>query len=103
MRQKILIGVERRRRWSDNQKMRVLSEVGVDGATVSDVGRHHDPTRQHLYQWRLWLRQCSPAGGRGVRFLPLERVDKKTVPSGPCDVTSPDRGNLAAQWPVDRR
>ncbi|WP_220791440.1 hypothetical protein, partial [Gluconacetobacter tumulicola] len=33
MRQEILIGVERRRRWSDEQKMRVLSEVGVDGAT----------------------------------------------------------------------
>ncbi|MDF3626257.1 IS66-like element accessory protein TnpA [Brytella acorum] len=94
MRQEILIGVERRRRWSDKQKMRVLSEVGVDGATVSDVARRHDLTRQHLYQWRRWLRQRSPAGDRGVRFLPLERVDDETVPSGSCGVTRPGRVDI---------
>ncbi|WP_225063193.1 transposase [Komagataeibacter rhaeticus] len=37
MGQEILIGVERRRRWSDERKLEILAEVGVDGASVSDV------------------------------------------------------------------
>ncbi|MBB2181250.1 transposase, partial [Gluconacetobacter tumulicola] len=37
MRQEILVGAERRRRWSAEQKLRILAEVGVGGATVSDV------------------------------------------------------------------
>lgn len=51
MRQQVLIGVERRRRWSDEQKLRVLSEIGIDGASVAEVARRHDSTRQHIYQW----------------------------------------------------
>ena len=31
MAQEILIGVERRRRWSDERKLAILAEVGVDG------------------------------------------------------------------------
>jgi transposase len=57
MRQTVLIGFERRRRWSDEQKLRVLSEVGVGGASVAEVARRHDITRQHLYQWRSEMRR----------------------------------------------
>jgi transposase len=57
MRQEILIGAERRRRWSDDQKLAILHEVGVDGATVADVARRHELTRQHIYQWRVELRR----------------------------------------------
>ncbi|WP_367176557.1 transposase, partial [Donghicola sp.] len=52
MRQEVIIGVERRRRWRDEEKLAILDEVGVNGATVSDVARAHDITRQHIYQWR---------------------------------------------------
>ena len=57
MRQEVLVGVERRRRWSIKQKLQILSEVAVDGATVSDVARRHDITRQHIYQWRRDMRR----------------------------------------------
>jgi len=56
MRQEIL-GVERRRRWSDDDKLQIIGEVGVGGQRVADVARRHDLTRQHLYQWRRELRQ----------------------------------------------
>jgi len=82
MRQEILMGVERRRRWSDEQKLGILSEVGVDNASISDVARRHDLTRQHLYQWRGWLRKRYPSLDRGVRFLPVEAADEKTIESG---------------------
>ena len=76
-----ILGVERRRRWSDAVKASILAEVGVDGWTVADVARRHDVTRQHLYQWRRDLRQKGLCPGRGadgfvaVEMLPVvERV-----------------------------
>ncbi len=78
MRQEILAGRERRRRWSTEEKLRVLSEVGVEGATVSDVARRHDITRQHLYQWRRQMRSQSLAPK--ARFLSVELAG--TPPDG---------------------
>jgi transposase len=76
MRQQILIGVERRRRWSDEQKLSVLSEVGVDGASVVEVARRHDITRQHIYQWRSEMRRrCEAASSAPATFLPVQLAD----------------------------
>ena len=73
MRHEVIIGVERRRRWSDDQKLSILMEVGVDGVTVAEVARRHDLTRQHIYQWRRELRRKGvwPCLGETV-FLALD-------------------------------
>ncbi len=75
--QQILIGAERRRRWSDGQKLSILREVGFEGARVADVARRHDLTRQHIYQWRvdlgakgLWSSEAN------VAFLPVETQER---------------------------
>lgn len=78
MRQEVL-GVERRRRWTDDEKLAVVSEVGINGATVADVARGHDVTRQHIYQWRRELRAKGMWNDReDMRFLRLPVAD---VPS----------------------
>jgi len=75
MRHEVIAGVERRRRWSDEQKLGVLLEAGVAGATVADVARRHDLTRQHIYQWRRELRRKRMwPRAEGIVFLPLEHV-----------------------------
>ncbi|WCR19989.1 transposase [Paracoccus alcaliphilus] len=51
------MGRERRRRWSDAEKISVLERVGVNGRTVTDVAREADLTRQHIYQWRQEMRR----------------------------------------------
>jgi len=61
MRDEVYLGVERRRRWSDEAKLAILQEVGRSGWTVTDVARRHDITRQHIYQWRQQLKR------RGLR------------------------------------
>jgi len=33
-----ILGLERRRRWSDDEKLAIVLSVGVDGATVTQVG-----------------------------------------------------------------
>ncbi|MBB2199114.1 transposase [Gluconacetobacter sp. 1c LMG 22058] len=91
MRHEILIVVERRRRSPAEQKLSILSEVGVDGACVSDAVRRHDLTRQHLYQCRRWLRKHNPVSDQGVRFLPVGTVDGRTSPSGCCEPSGSGR------------
>ncbi|WP_454883520.1 IS66-like element accessory protein TnpA [Sphingomonas oryzagri] len=57
----ILTGPERRRRWSDEQRERILAEAFRSGARVCDVARRHDVARGLIYQWRrAALRQAEP-------------------------------------------
>ncbi len=73
MRHEVIVGVERRRFWPDDLKLSILREVGVGGATVTDVARRHDVSRQHIYQWR---RQLKDKGlwpePEGLAFLALD-------------------------------
>ncbi len=89
MRQEILTGVERRRRWSREDKLRILSEVGVEGASVFDVARRHDVTRQHLYQWRRELRRKQPTAVGRPFLVPVEVCDDQgsggAAPTIRCD------------------
>ena len=53
--------------------MSILREVGIGGATVSDVARRHDLKRQHFYQWRRALRRKGLwPGSDGTVFLALD-------------------------------
>lgn len=72
MRQEVMTGAERRRRWSDAEKRSILGEVGVRGATVAEVARRHDLTRQHIYQWRAELRNRGESLTQDMGFLPVE-------------------------------
>lgn len=72
MRDGVVLGVERRRRWPDETKLAILGEVGVNGWTLVDIARRHDVTRQHIYQWRREMRRKGlwPATEAPV-FLPV--------------------------------
>ena len=88
MRHEVFIGVERRRRWRDDEKRSILDEVGVNGASVADVARAHDITRQHVYQWRQELKRKASLefpNSSGVTFLPLVGPTVKPA-SDPADL-----------------
>jgi len=42
----------RRRRWSAEEKARIVAASFAPGANVSYVARQHDISPQHLFQWR---------------------------------------------------
>lgn len=91
MRHEVIVGVERRRFWPDEMKLSILREVGVGGATVTDVAHRHDVTRQHIYQWR---RQMKYKGlwpePEGITFLALDAPEQSAV-----SVPKPDNGSPA--------
>ncbi len=52
-----ILGLERRRRWSDEEKIGIVMSVGVDCTTVTQVAQRHDVTRQQIYAWRHDLKK----------------------------------------------
>jgi transposase len=86
-RTEILTGPERRRRWSDEEKIGIVREA-AGGASVAEVARAHDITRQHIYQWRSAMRSGRlVAHEMGVAgFLPVELL---ALPSGGHDDDRP--------------
>ena len=48
----IRTGVGRRRRWTEEQKGRIVAESYRAGAIVSEVARRYEISPQHLFAWR---------------------------------------------------
>ena len=44
-----VLGVERPRRWSDDEKLEILREVGFGGASVTQITQRHELTRSQIY------------------------------------------------------
>lgn len=51
----VLTGPERRRRWSDEERERIVAEAFSAGAIVSAVARRHDISTGQIYTWRKAL------------------------------------------------
>jgi transposase len=52
----VFTGPERRRRWSDEERLQILAEAFSPGACVADVCRRHDISTSLIYTWRGKLR-----------------------------------------------
>ena len=55
----VITGTGRRRRFSEDDKARLIEETLVPGAVVSEVARRHGLTPQQLFGWRRQARQLS--------------------------------------------
>ena len=47
----IISGVERRRRWSVADKLRIVAEADEPGAKVAEVAHRHEISRSILWTW----------------------------------------------------
>jgi len=83
MSQEILIGPERRRRWSDGEKIAIVVDAAEPGVTVAEVARRHGITRQQIYQWRSEMRRGRLVDESGGPFLAVEFVGGTGNGSGP--------------------
>mgnify|MGYP006273362901 CR=1 FL=1 len=81
MRMEVLTRPERRRRWSDEEKLRIVREAMKPGVRYADVARRNDITPPQLYQWRVALREgrlVDPSAD-SVGFVEV-RQDETTAP-----------------------
>src|SRR5215208_6968953 len=89
----IITGVERRRRWRNEEKLRILAELDEPGTRFNHVARRHDVSRGLLWQWRDAQRRgklLAEAAG----FMPLRLVPELPAPepqgSVPAASTDPE-------------
>ncbi len=59
----------RRRRWTEEDKARIVAECEAPGSSVSVVARRHDLNTNMLFTWRRQLRQRQCGAGE-VSFVP---------------------------------
>ena len=64
----------RRRRWTDDEKVRIVEESHRDGETVAEVARSHEISRSQLYDWRYRYKH-GLLGGYGPEFLRVLAVE----------------------------
>src|SRR5262249_40139245 len=67
----IITSVQRRRRWTAPEKVRMVEETFEPGMTVSLVARRHGVAPNQLFTWRRLVAQGSlTAAGRGEEVVP---------------------------------
>jgi len=88
----IITGVERRRRWRTDEKLRILAELDEPGVKFAGVARRHDVSRGLLWQWRDAQRHGKLVAEGEPAFVPLRVVPELPAPE-------PPRGTAAAPTP----
>ena len=78
-------GVGRRRRWSEEDKGRIVAESYAPDAVVSEVARRHEISPQHLFAWRKAARdgRLTLPADEGATFVPVMMVTPKARPATP--------------------
>ena len=67
-----VLGVERRRRWSKDEKSRIVEETLMPGAVVCEVARRHGVAQSLLFAWRRQARAPEAGGRDSSILLPVE-------------------------------
>jgi transposase len=65
----VFTGAGRRRRWSEEDKARIVAEIVASGDSVCAVARRHGLSPQQLFGWRRQVRE-SQAETEELQFVP---------------------------------
>jgi transposase len=97
----VLLGPERRRRWSAEQKRSMVAEAFAPGASVCEVARRRDVVAGQIYRWRKELRTAA-AGFTEVVVAaePSEQV-RTDVPVLTIELGRDIRVRIAATAPTE--
>jgi len=85
----VFSGPERRRRWSDEERLQVLSEAFAPGVRVADVCRRHDISTGLIYTWRRKLLDAEAAQKASApEALPAPLFTEAVLSEDPAAVAS---------------
>jgi transposase len=79
----IITGKERRRRWSVEQKLRIVAETQERGVRVTDVASRHDVYPSLLFLWRRQVREGLLGSAGSPDFVPVRLLASSQEPTAP--------------------
>ena len=72
----IITGVERRRRWRVEEKLRIVAECERPGACLAAIARQHDVSSGLLWNWRRQARRGLLRVELAPTFFPVQVTDE---------------------------
>ena len=75
----VITGLERRRRWSNDEKRAIVAESFAPGAVVAEVARRADISPGQIYRWRQEVR-AAVAGFAPLLIAAPEAVESTAGP-----------------------
>ena len=70
----IITGVERRRRWSLEEKIRIVAETEQPGFGIAEIARRYEISRGLLWNWRNQVRRGVLRPEALPVFLPVQTI-----------------------------
>lgn len=99
----IITGIERRRRWRLEEKLRMVAEVEQPGASFAEVARRHEVSRGLLWNWRRQVRRGELAPEPMPTFVPVQIMAEPPIalpaPSPSKDVAPVDPSRIEITLP----
>ena len=104
VRGEVLAGPERRRRWSVEEKLRILAQSVAPGSSASLTCRMHGISSGQLYTWRRQFRTGELTGFAPVLVAPpVDELPAATAPIDPVrlggDADRPAGGLIEVELP----
>src|SRR6266702_324494 len=103
-REEVLAGPERRRRWSVEEKLRILGQSVAPGSSVSLVCRMHGISSGQLCTWRKQFRTGELTGFAPVTVLadaPVEQLPAPASATAPAAPVTPTEAAAPAMIEVE--
>ena len=75
----IRVGVERRRKWSRDDRLRIVQDPLAKGATIVDVARRNEVSPSLIYEWRKQALAGLLDGFHQVRVVPDTNAALPTI------------------------
>ena len=96
-----VMGAERRRSWTAEQKREIVGESLGPEMTPTEIARKHGISTGQLYTWRQQMVSVPGAivGRRGPRFTAVEMSPPPPKPTSPA-LASPPAPEMAERSPV---
>jgi transposase len=85
----LITGDERRRRWSEEDRVRILAAIEEPGAVVAEVARREDICTSLVYKWRRELRRTPSAGASGFSPVIIETAPRPSTILPPSNGSDP--------------
>jgi transposase len=77
----IINGRERRRRWSVEDKLRIVAETHEPGVSIRAVAARHDVYPNLLRTWRRQAREGRLAAASPAQFVPIRMLEAEPPPA----------------------